>query len=53
MILGFDICEISTSKNVYATLKNSDKEMHKNKSEIRNTAKDIKIISSSHLSKNL
>jgi diguanylate cyclase (GGDEF)-like protein len=34
--LGFDVSKTSTSKDIYDTLKNSDKKMYKNKSEIKN-----------------
>jgi diguanylate cyclase (GGDEF)-like protein len=40
--LGYDVNETSSTKNIYETLKNSDKNMYKNKSEIKNTAKNIK-----------
>jgi diguanylate cyclase (GGDEF)-like protein len=39
LALGFDISKISTSKDIYETLKNSDREMYKNKSEIKNALK--------------
>lgn len=42
--LGYDVSEIAESKNIYETLKNSDKNMYKNKSEIKNAAKNIKKI---------